>query len=514
MKLTAIPRITLGLVSLGAGLLLAFDLLLHLFPSQAETTRSLRSQLGNNLAIQVAALVQAQDLRTVDRTLSAMQSHDPGILSIGLRRADGALLAQAGDHLRHWAMPDVGKASPNAMVVGLQSEQRRWGTLEISFRPLHQQGLFDWLFSGPSKLLVLFSVSATALFFVYLRRMLQHLDPSAAVPDRVRSAFDALTEGVVIVDPQGRILLANQRFQALGPASAKAELVGRALSELDWLTPAQGEGNVDVTPWRTTMRTRQPVHGTPFLIRGEGDAQAKVVINCSPLLDEGQGVRGCLLTIDDVTALERSHEQLLEALADLAASKQQLEYQNNELETLASVDPLSNCLNRRAFFAGLEGLFQQASQQRRELVCIMADIDHFKNVNDLFGHAIGDEAIQCFAEVLRSSARHGDLVGRYGGEEFCVVCPGLSLEAALQLAELMRKRFAATRHVGNVAGHQVTLTASFGVTSLRLGAGNEVQFIDQADRAMYIAKQTGRNRVIGFDPQLHAVHNLAEAAAS
>lgn len=514
MKLTAIPRITLGLVSLGVGLLLGFDLLLQLFPSQADTTRNLRAQLGNNLAIQVAALVQAQDLRTIDRTLSAMRSHDPGILSIGLRRADGALLVQAGDHLRHWEMPEVGKASPNALVVGLQSEQRRWGALEISFRPLHQQGLFDWLFSGPSKLLVLFSLSATVLFFVYLRRMLQHLDPSAAVPDRVRSAFDALTEGVVIVDPHGRILLANQRFQALGPAAAKAELVGRSLSELDWLTPAQGEGQVDVTPWRTTMRTRQPVHGTPFRIHGEGEVEAKVVINCSPLLDESQGVRGCLLTIDDVTALERSHEQLLDALSDLAASKQQLEYKNTELELLASVDPLSSCLNRRAFFSGLEDLFRQAVQQRRDLVCIMADIDHFKAVNDRFGHAIGDEAIQCFAEVLRSSARHGDLVGRYGGEEFCVVCPGLSLEAAQQLAELMRKRLAAMRHVGNAAGHQVALTASFGVSSLRQGAGHAAQFIDQADRAMYIAKQTGRNRVIAFDPQLHAEHDPAEVASS
>jgi diguanylate cyclase (GGDEF)-like protein/PAS domain S-box-containing protein len=499
MKLTAIPRITLGLVSLGMALLLAFDLLLHLFPSEADTTRELRTRLANSLAIQTAALLQARDIRTIDRTLAGMQSRDPEIESIGLRRADGALLSVAGDHARRWVAPANGTNTLNEMAVGIMSQEQRWGTLEISFRPIHQRALGEWLFTGPTKLLVLFSVSAGLLYFVYLRRMLQHLDPSAAVPERVRGAFDALTEGVLIVDAREQILLANQRFQALSPDSKPGELMGKKASELGWLQPVHAD--TDATPWRTTMRTRSPVQGQSFQIMHDGAATAKVFVNCSPLLDEQRGVRGCLITLDDVTALERSHEQLLEVLADLATSKQQLELKNTELEDLANIDALSGCLNRRAFFAGLEKMFRHAALHGSDLVCIMADIDHFKTINDRYGHAVGDEAIWRFAEVLRNCVRQGDLVGRYGGEEFCIVIAEASLDRAIQLAETMRRRIAADRSIAGAAGNYVALSASFGVTSIGMGAKSESELVDQADRAMYLAKQSGRNRVVAFSAQ-------------
>ena len=513
MKLSAIPRITLGLVSLSIGLLVAFDLLLHLFPSEADTTRELRTRQANSLAIQAAALVQAKDPRSIDRTLTAVQSRDPEIVSIGLRRADGALVSQAGEHLQRWVAPAAGSNSPNAMVIGIQSEQQRWGALEIAFRPIHQRPLAEWLLNGPTQLLALFSVSAGLLFFVYLRRMLQHLDPSAAVPERVRGAFDALTEGVLIVDPSEHILLANQSFQALGPEATRFELLGKKASALAWLAPVHAETGADATPWLTTMRTRQPVHGQSFEVKREGSASAKVVVNCSPLLDEQRGVRGCLITVDDVTALERSHEQLLEVLADLATSKEQLEIKNTELEDLANLDPLSGCLNRRAFYAGLAQLIARTTKHGGELICIMADIDHFKSINDRYGHAVGDEAIQRFAGILRSCVRQGDLVGRYGGEEFCIVVTDLSLDRALMLAETMRSRLAAERGVGSAAGHQVVMSASFGVTTLASGARSEAELVDQADRAMYIAKQSGRNRIVAFSPHHELEVRVVEEVA-
>ena len=404
MKLTAVPRITLGLVSIGMGLLLVFDLLLHVFPREADLARQSRTQLANTLSIQAAVLVQARDLRSVDRTLAAVRALDPEVESIGLRKADGMLLSQAGDHAQHWAAGAAIDGSLNELSVAIMSERRRWGTLELRFRPVYRRAISDWLASGPTQLLALFSLSAGLLYFVYLRRMLQHLDPSGAVPERVRGAFDALTEGVLIVDTKEHVLLANCSFLALSPESMRSGLIGRKASGLTWLQPTEA----DATPWMTTMRTRQAVQGRPFRIAGDHTAAAKVVLNCSPLLDEQKQVRGCLITIDDVTELERSHDQLMEVLADLATSKEQLELKNIELENLANCDALSGCLNRRAFFVGLERLFRQASAQGGELYCIMADIDHFKSINDRFGHGVGDEAIQAFAEVLRGCAQPGD----------------------------------------------------------------------------------------------------------
>ena len=510
MKLTAVPRITLGLVSIGMGLLLAFDLLLHVFPREADLARAARTQLANMLSIQTAVLVQARDPRSVDRTLAAVRTLEPEIVSIGLRKADGSLLAQAGDHAKHWVPAAAIGGSLNELTVAIMSEHQRWGTLEISFRPVYRKALADWLASGPTQLLALFSLSAGLLYFVYLRRMLQHLDPSGAVPERVRGAFDALTEGVLIVDAKEHVLLANRSFQALSPASMRSGLVGRKASGLSWLQATQA----DATPWLTTMRTRQAVQGRPFRIAGEGATAeaAKVVLNCSPLLDEQQQVRGCLITIDDVTELERSHDQLMEVLADLAASKEQLELKNVELEELANRDTLSGCLNRRAFFVGLERLYRQATTQGSELICIMADIDHFKSINDRFGHAVGDEAIQAFAEVLRDCAQQGDLVGRYGGEEFCVAVPGTALPRALQIAEAMRLRLAAVRSVGKSSGLDVPMTASFGVSSVRHGAPTAAGLVDHADRAMYVAKHGGRNRVVAFDPAEQECE-LAEVAS-
>lgn len=501
MTLAAIPRITLGLVSLSVCLLLSFDLLLKVFPSEADTTREVRLRVTRSLGIQVAALVQAQDVRSVNRTLAAMQSGDPDIKAIVLRRTDGTVAAHAGPVGNAVATATTDKHSTDAITLGILADNGRWGSLEVLFQPVRDGLLFDWALAGSTKMMLLFAVTGSPLFFLYLRRVLEHLDPSAAVPGRVRGAFDALTEGLVIVDVSERILLTNQSFQAMSTEPGSDGLVGKRVSSLRWLKPAQAGDTDAATPWFTTMRTKAPVHGRPFHIVGaDGAVTAKVVVNCSPVLNDNGGVRGCLITVDDVTVLERSHQQLLEVLADLASSKEQLEVKNVELENLANKDPLCGCLNRRALFGELQRMFKAASPRGTALSCIMVDIDHFKSINDRFGHAVGDEAIQRCVDVLRSCVRSGDLVGRYGGEEFCVVLAGVTLEQAVQVAETMRQRVAAERRVGAAEGHRIDMTASFGVTSITLLAASEVEFVDQADRAMYIAKQTGRNRVVAFRP--------------
>ncbi len=512
--LTAIPRITLGLVSLSLALLLAFDLLLHLFPSDTETTRELRTRTANMLALQTVALLQTRDMRLIERTLAAVQARDADIVSIGLRRSDGTLVARAGEHYRLWKPPAADGRSTDAVSVGLMAEQVRWGDLEVQFKAVLQRPWKELLLRGPTLLLGLFSLCGGVLFFVYLRRMLQHLDPSGAVPERVRGAFDALTEGVLIVDPQEHVLLANQAFTTMGPEAERATLLGRKASSLAWMAPREAEGAIhDAKPWLTVMRTGTPLCDQPFEIGEPGGTRALVLINCSPLHDERRGVRGCLITVDDVTVLARTNEQLLEALGDLVASKRLLEMKNGELEDLANIDPLSGCLNRRAFNAGLAQLFAQPPQGGHALVCILADIDHFKRINDGYGHAVGDEAIQAIARILRSCVRHGDLVGRYGGEEFCIVISGMPLPRALEIAEVMRTRVAAERGIGQAGGHTVSMTASFGVSTLAFGARNEAQLVDQADQAMFQAKLAGRDRVVIYEPKAAELEFVAPASA-
>ena len=522
MRLSAIPRMTMGLVSLAVMLLLAADLLLGLFPSEATARKELNARLAHGLATQVAALLQRRDWSAVEQTLRAVHAGSEDIASIGLRRADGRLLARSGPHPETWK----GGASAWALDVtvplraGGSAGVRDWGQLEVAYRSASLKDLPGWLLSGPARLVLLFMLGASLAYYLYLRRMLEHLDPAAAVPDRVRNAFDTLVEGVLVVDLQGRILLVNKAFEALRPPGDDRPLVGLRAQSLTWLQPA--DANTDATPWLTTAHHRQSARGLRFVVRdgergvdgegGEGgEARAHVTLNCSPLLDEQGGLRGCLVSLGDVTELELSHQQLVEVLEDLAMSKQELVEKNEALELLANHDPLSGCLNRRAFFALGQALFERAAFDGLPLVCVMADIDHFKRINDTWGHGVGDQAIQRFSHLLRQQVRPGDLLGRYGGEEFCLVLPGADMERGRRLAELLRKAVVDNNGQGLDPGAQLSMSASFGVAVIGPEVSNLAALIDLADRAMYVAKKSGRNRVVVFKAGLEAP---AEPAAN
>ena len=522
MRLSAIPRMTMGLVSLAVMLLLAADLLLGLFPSEATARKELNARLAHGLATQVAALLQRRDWSAVEQTLRAVHAGSEDIASIGLRRADGRLLARSGPHPETWK----GGASAWALDVtvplraGGSAGVRDWGQLEVAYRSASLKDLPGWLLSGPARLVLLFMLGASLAYYLYLRRMLEHLDPAAAVPDRVRNAFDTLVEGVLVVDLQGRILLVNKAFEALRPPGDDRPLVGLRAQSLTWLQPA--DANTDATPWLTTAHQRQSARGLRFVVRdgergvhGEGGqgggARAHVTLNCSPLLDEQGGLRGCLVSLGDVTELELSHQQLVEVLEDLAMSKQELVEKNEALELLANHDPLSGCLNRRAFFALGQALFERAAFDGLPLVCVMADIDHFKRINDTWGHGVGDQAIQRFSHLLRQQVRPGDLLGRYGGEEFCLVLPGADMERGRRLAEMLRKAVVDNNGQGLDPGAQLSMSASFGVAVIGPEVSNLAALIDLADRAMYVAKKSGRNRVVVFKAGLEAP---AEPAAN
>jgi diguanylate cyclase (GGDEF)-like protein/putative nucleotidyltransferase with HDIG domain len=123
----------------------------------------------------------------------------------------------------------------------------------------------------------------------------------------------------------------------------------------------------------------------------------------------------------------------------------------------------------------------------------MVDVDHFKRINDRYGHSVGDQVLQHIAERLRSLVRDCDLICRYGGEEFCVLLPQTNMEAAKQAGERYRKAIE-TSPCGSIA-----VTVSVGVSSIKLGAKTPLELLDQADKALYGAKRSGRNRVCGWD---------------
>jgi diguanylate cyclase len=197
--------------------------------------------------------------------------------------------------------------------------------------------------------------------------------------------------------------------------------------------------------------------------------------------------------------LTEFNEALMRTVASLEAAQTEILRQNRELERLASRDALTGCLNRRAFYALFEEKFAGGRTQGNELCCLMVDIDHFKRVNDEFGHAVGDQAIQAVADCIQSGIRLTDMVGRYGGEEFCLMFPQTTLVEATVLAERLRARVVAEAGSRMRMAAGLTLTVSIGVSTSAFGARAPLELIDQADRALYAAKESGRNCVMAMD---------------
>lgn len=489
-------QMTLALVGLCGMLVILADLFFGVMPDRGEQAMGWRKNVSESVAVQVAVLLQAEDRALLQRTLDGVVARTEGVKSLAVRRADGSIVAQAGDHAHFWR-PVAGDASiPEQVTVPLNAGGGRWGSFELAFARDESKPVQDFLRQPLVMTLGFISLAGTLVFGLYMRRALQHLDPASVIPERVQGAFDAMAEGVVVMDTRARVLLANKAFRALHD-EARTLGVGQSLSGLPWLgdgLPADAEAH----PWARAISERLASSGVTIEV-GQGTDDARhLVVNCVPITDPGGKVRGCLATFNDVSELHRSNAALREANGALNLAQLEVQRQNAELELLATRDPLSGCLNRRAFHAALETLLTEARTSGQPLSCVMIDIDHFKNVNDTHGHQIGDRVIQEVAKKLLECVRSTDLVGRYGGEEFCLILRGTPLAVAEELAESVRARIesecgAAVREVQGLR-----VTASLGIEALSRTTTTALKLIDHADKAMYRAKRGGRNQVCTY----------------
>ena len=180
--------------------------------------------------------------------------------------------------------------------------------------------------------------------------------------------------------------------------------------------------------------------------------------------------------------------------ASVAFLLMQTERADFTAKLLASTDPLTGAYNRRTFLELMDKELSRARRFDTPLSLVMLDLDHFKRVNDTYGHLVGDRVLQRFADVVRGELRKEDVLFRYGGEEFCVLVPDVAGPGAVTLAD--RIRAAVTRQPFLIDGHEIPVTTSAGV-SARIEEGPEDvdRLVHRADEALYIAKRRGRNRV-------------------
>ena len=494
-----VGRICIGLVSLTLFLIFVADLAFGVLRDDVELAQRVRKGITEDLAIQLAVLIQKEDKDSIQRTIDALSSREAEITSVGIRRSSGDVYIQTADHDRHWVPLRDRKSTITHVAVPVYAGKDIWGNVEVSFRPVVPKTVMGWVKHPLVLLLVVITVGGYILYYWYMRRVLEHLDPTKAIPDRVRKALDTLTEGVIVLDTNGRVVLANQAFRDLH-GEDKVGLSARRASEIPWLKLALGEEReADDHPWAVAMRDATTVTGDMLEIPNIEDGPRKAKLAASPITDGRGAVRGCLVSFTDVTELDRKNSELQGALSELEASRQKIEAQNEELKGLANIDPLTGCLNRRAFFEQSEAILRKAHEDGSPVCCLMTDIDKFKHFNDTYGHAVGDQVLVQVARVLKAALRPTDVLCRYGGEEFCILLPGVDALRAAVVSERIRFRVEAQAGPGIRSLPGLRITSSFGLSSMEFGAPNLKSLMDEADQALYAAKQAGRNKVMRYD---------------
>ena len=203
-------------------------------------------------------------------------------------------------------------------------------------------------------------------------------------------------------------------------------------------------------------------------------------------------LQGALIAVGERGAFDASVERVISLISNQAAAAIDLIELVETNRVLALHDGLTGLLNRRAFDESLARTVAQSSRGGQPVSLLLLDLDHFKVLNDSWGHSVGDQALQATSSEIRAQIRAADMGARYGGEEFAIILPDTDGAAAFRLAERLRKALA-DRAI-SVGRDQIRITASLGVSASDLGYETPEELIRSADEALYASKETGRNR--------------------
>jgi diguanylate cyclase (GGDEF)-like protein/PAS domain S-box-containing protein/putative nucleotidyltransferase with HDIG domain len=287
---------------------------------------------------------------------------------------------------------------------------------------------------------------------------------------KLGAMISGMDEGVVFADADGVIVEVNAFFCRFVKKPREAILGTRIEDCHSGTTPDRLRGLIE--------QFRANPGSGPFVIQ-RPLGQAEVMLRMQPIYRDGR-YDGVLLNVVDVTELVRA--------------RQAVEAANARLQELATTDDLTGLWNRRHFFGVFKQEFQRVRRHGRDLALAMFDLDHFKTVNDTYGHAFGDRVLVEVARAILGEVRETDVAVRYGGEEFIVLMPSTSSEEAVSAVERIRKRVA-ERYISD-GKHSVQVTLSAGVSAAEAsGTSTPEALLRLADEALYAAKHAGRDCV-------------------
>jgi PAS domain S-box-containing protein len=307
-KLSSRLLLATGLSSIVVCALLVADMA-GLVPDRVQAQREGRIALAESVGLTSALLTARGDSEGLARYLGNVASRNPQITAVRVHSIDGSFSVQAGQTDDQDSVNLSTTSTDTRLVIPVNGADGVWGAAELRFVPLSK--LAEWAGWLPpvAPLAIFLTLFCTAVFNLYLRRMLRHLDPSNAIPARVRTAFDTLAEGVLVLDPQGDIVLANKAFAAMVGEDADG-LIGSSAAALPWTQRSVRLEPNKVLPWVAALSDGQLHSGDVLMLVNSLGERRTFMINSSPIPGAGDKPAGVLVSLDDVTELEHKELEL------------------------------------------------------------------------------------------------------------------------------------------------------------------------------------------------------------
>lgn len=301
------------------------------------------------------------------------------------------------------------------------------------------------------------------------------------------AALGATVNGVAISDPRGRCEWINPGFTAI-TGYTEADIVGQLLSVLK----SGVHGDAFYRELWETISAGRHWHGEITNRRKDGKLYVEEQ-SITPVRNLDGEIAHFVAIKQDVTARRAMEDELRFANERLRNQLTEIQALQAQLREQAIRDPLTGLHNRRFLSESLDREIARAEREARPIAFALMDIDHFKHVNDTYGHGAGDGVLMALAALLRDTTRRSDIVCRYGGEEFIVLMPGMAAEAAVKRADEWRERFAAT--IVRIDEIEIRATLSVGLAHFPAHGRDGPEVLRAADEALYDAKSKGRNKV-------------------
>lgn len=295
--------------------------ILGLLPDRAADIKKGNVALAEAVAANSSVFLTRSDLKRMQANLEIIVNRNPDILSAGIRNRKGDLMVEIGDHETQWRK-EVDNSYANTQVfVPIFQGENNWGQVELRFPPLQAEGWMGWL-SHPLLHLVLFiTVTSFVLFFFYLGRMLKQLDPSQAIPGRVRSALDTMAEGLLVIDARQNIVLANAAFADIVGRDPD-DLLGYQVGDFPWVNTDAEVFDNNLAPWALALKEgKQQTNSRVRLELVQGRSWT-FMVNSSPVLADSGKAGGVLISFDDVTELEEKEIELQKSKEEADAANQ------------------------------------------------------------------------------------------------------------------------------------------------------------------------------------------------